>query len=131
MTRAPHYLRVVQALALVSGFSPVAVAIVAGAAVTGCTTGSGANGAFCGPEGNANGCGDYDGGTVGVIIDGNLPIGALDAVSLPSDAADAGPDASDAETDATIGDGSTDAPADATPDVTTDGGPLPPPDLPV
>ncbi len=124
MDRAPHYLRVVQALALVSGFGPVALVIADCSnddAYVGVAMGAADSGGIA-----------YYGDSAGVILDGSAPPGegALDAVALPSDAAEAGPDANDAETDVTTADASTDAEADATPDVTTDGGPLPPPDLP-
>jgi hypothetical protein len=152
MDRAPHYLRVVQALALVAGFGPVA--IVAGVTVEGCNGSSGAPGAYC----PAEGCGgDTDGGGVAGYDDGSVAdVGFAGIVAPPADAGggseDAGvsgpcvgfmggicivdsgavilADASDAAPDATVADGSTDAAADATPDVATDGGPLPPPDLP-
>jgi hypothetical protein len=111
VTRAPHYLRVAQALALVSGVGPAA--IVAGAALSGCSSPI-----PCG----VGICGILEAPDTGAGADAGVPV-----LPVP----DAGTDASDAETDAAIADGSTDAAADATPDVTTDGGPLPPPDLPV
>jgi hypothetical protein len=122
MDRAPHYLRVVQALALVSGLGPVA--IVVGAAVHGCgSSPHGAEGFLAGPEG---------GQAIDDAAFNGQGMGALDAVALPS------PDGSDYADACGQGgicndyDGSVAVDAsDAESDVTTDGGPLPPPDLPV
>ena len=59
--RAPHYLRVVQALALVSGFG--AVTIVAGVTVVDCSTTS---------EAGPGGYQDTDGGGVAGYDDGSV-----------------------------------------------------------
>ena len=139
----PHYLRVVQALALVSGFGPVT--IVAGATYLGCggalvsapgddaasdappftgfdsgtiVTGGG-DGSACAPEGcGGNGPGP---GPDGGFADGAAAIPDAVFPGALADAADAGTE-SDTGADVTVDDGSTDA--------SVDGGPLPPPDLP-
>ena len=111
MDRAPHYLRVVQALALVSGFGSVAI-VVGGFLLDSCY--SEMTGPVQCPESDpgCNGGEPFDGQAAG-SMDAGVPVVDEDAAS--SDAGETGTDA---------------APEDASTDALAGGGPLLPPELP-
>jgi hypothetical protein len=151
----PHYLRVVQALALVSGFGPVVIVVGAMSADCGSYQ-EGLAGPVACPEDdpNCNFCGLCLDGASGSLDSPNLEPADT---SAPSPWADTGV-ALGCELDATgcdanvpppesgVGDGAACAPdaagcfatdagadvtvADGSTDASVDGGPLPPPDLP-
>jgi hypothetical protein len=125
MDRAPHYLRVVQALALVSGFGPVA--IVVGATVSCCSsTGPICTGFCLPPETPTDAAGQPGDGQGGGIIGPDEDAANGDAGEVGTDAtllADADSEASLEGDAAFVADGSTDAASDGSADATTDGGP--------
>ena len=130
MDRAPHFLRVAQALAFVPRFGPVVV--VVGAVLLDCGSSDGPSGPTACAESDPN-CNSRPacemneaGGCIDAAVGGGGVSISPDATADVAVGAEASIDASptgDAGTDAgTVPDGSTDA--------SVDGGPLLPPDLP-
>ncbi len=118
MTRSPHYLRVVQALALVSGFGPVAV---------NCSS-TGRPAVFTNDGGET-----YDAPITGGVGAGPVQCPETDPncnlCGLCADAG-AGTDADAADVSADTGIDADATVEDASLDATVGGGPRPPPDLP-